>query len=441
MLRGRGYDARGGAPFGAVIEALRGTIDAPAMAGVDAEWLAEIARVVPELRRRFTALPDVSTSAPADGWRLFEAVAQVLLALSEQRPLAVMIDDLQWCDADSCGLLHFLVRRLADARVIWCATFTLGEVERDAPAARLSRALRATRGATHLTISPLSAEDVWQLVRELGRVDAPMGGQRLAARIHEVTAGNPFYVIELLKTLFAQDVLSVDPDTKAWIVSPTAIGADGFSYAPTVHEAIADRIECLPDELHAVLISVASAGRGCRAEVLSHLHGISRLHAAMLGDALVERHLVVEDDGVYRCAHPTIAAVVRARLTTSRRREVHRALAVTLELLLRASVRSDFEVAEIARHADQGGEHALAYRYALLAAEAAVKRYAFDEALSWLDLAASSARSPADAGIVDRKTALVLEQAGWREAPPVRSRVSSATRRMEPADLDLPVRA
>ena len=440
VLRGRGYDAHGGAPFGAVMEALRGTIDAPAMAGVDAEWLAEIARVVPELRRRFTALPEPGAGAPADGWRLFEAVAQVLLALSEHRPLAVMIDDLQWCDADSCALLHFLVRRLDGARVLWCATFTVGEVERDAPAARLSRALRATRGATHVTIAPLSAEDVWQLVRELGRVDAPNGARRLAARIHEVTAGNPFYVIELLKTLFAQDVLSVDPETKAWIVSPAAIEGGGFTYAPTVHEAIADRIECLPDELHAVLISVASTGRGCRADVLSHLHGISRLHAAMLGDALVERHLAVEEDGAYRCAHPTIAAVVRQRLTTSRRREVHRALALTLDLLL-ADRHSDFEVGEIARHADQAGDHALAYRYALLAADAAVRRCAFDEALSWLDLASGSARTPDDAAMVDRTTAQVLEQAGWREVPSVRNRVSLATRQVEPADLDLPVRA
>jgi len=441
VLRGRGYDARGGAPFGAMIEALRGTVDAPALAGVEAEWLAEVARVVPELRRRFSSLPETSQSAPADGWRLFEAVAQVLVALSEQRPLAVMIDDLQWCDADSCALLQFLVRRLAGARVLWCATFTLGEVERDAPAARLGRALRATRGATHLTIAPLSEEDVWQIVRELGRVDAPTGGRRLAARIHEVTAGNPFYVIELLKTLFAQDVLSIDGETKAWIVSPTAVEKGGFTYAPTVHEAIADRIECLPDELHAVLISVASAGRGCRADVLSHLHGISRLHAASAGDALVERHLVTEEDGVYRCAHPTIAAVVRARLTTSRRREVHRALALTLELLLPAGARSDFDVTEIARHADQAGDDALAYRYALLAADRAVARCAFDEALSWLDLASGSARSADDAGVVDRTTAQVLEQAGWREPPPVRARVSLATRRVESADLDLPLRA
>jgi predicted ATPase len=351
----------------------------------------------------------------------------------------VMIDDLQWCDADSCGLLHFLVRRLAESRVLWCATFTVGEVERDAPAARLGRALRSIRGAAHVSLAPLSRDEVWQLVRELGRVDAPNAGHRLAARIHEVTAGNPFYVIELLKTLFAQDILTVDPETKAWIVSPTAAENGGNSYAPTVHDAIADRIECLPSELHAVLISVACAGRGCRADLLSHLHGISRLHAAMLGDALVERHLVVEEDGAYACAHPTIAAVVRARLTTSRRREVHRALALTLELLLPTGARTGLEAGEIARHADQAGDRALAYRYALLAAEASVTRFAFDEALSWLDLAAGSAATAEDSEMVDRTTAHVLDLAGWREAPPLRGRVSLATRRVEAADLDLPV--
>jgi DNA-binding SARP family transcriptional activator len=440
VLRGRGSDARGGAPFGAIIEALRGTLDAPGLAGVDAEWLAEVARVLPELRRRFTAMPDVGAHAQADGWRLFEGVGQVLLALAEDRPLAVMIDDLQWCDADSCGLLHFLVRRLADSRVLWCATFTVGEVERDAPAARLGRALRSMRGAAHVTLDPLSQDDVWQLVRELGRVESPTDGQRLAARIHEVTAGNPFYVIELLKTLFAQDILTVDPETKAWIVSPTAAENGGHSYAPTVHDAIADRIECLPDELHAVLISIASAGRGCRAELLSHLHGISRLHAAMLGDALVERHLVVEADGAYACAHPTIAAVVRARLTTSRRREVHRAIALTLELLLPAGTQASLEAGEIARHADQAGDRAMAYRYALRAAEAGVARCAFDEALSWLDLAAASAMTAEESDVVDRTTARVLDLAGWREAPAARGRSSLATRRVEAADLDLPLR-
>ena len=444
VLRGRGYDARAGAPFGPMIEALRGTLDAPGLAGVDAEWLAEVARVLPELRRRFPGLPDVAAvAAAADGWRLFEGVAQVLVALAEESPVAIVIDDLQWCDADSCGLLHFLVRRLAESKVLWCATYTVGEVERDAPAARLSRALRAGRDASFVSLAPLTEEDLWQMVRELGRVDSPNGARRLAARVHEVTGGNPFYVIELFKTLFAQELLTVDPVTRAWNVSAAASGGMPTpAYSPTVHDAIADRIECLPDELHAVLITIASSGRGCRTDVLSHVHGISRLRAAMVGDALVERHLVSEEDGTYRCTHPTIAAVVRARLTTSRRREVHRALAQALELVLPTGEKvGGTQAAEIASQADHAGERPMAFRYALLASEGARARCAYDEALSWLDLACSSASGPEEKHDVDQLTARILELAGWREAPPVRARASLTMKRVEQDDLDLPLRA
>lgn len=444
VLRGRGYDARAGAPFGPMIDALRGTLDAPGLAGVDAEWLGEVARVLPELRRHFPGLPDVAAAgAAADGWRLFEAVAQVLLALAEESPVAIVIDDLQWCDADSCGLLHFLVRRLGDSKVLWCATYTVGGVERDAPAARLSRALRATRDAAFVSLAPLTEDDLWQMVRELGRVDAPNGARRFASRVHEVTGGNPFYVIELFKTLFAQELLTVDPETRAWNVSAAASGGMPTpAYSPTVHDAIADRIECLPDEPHAVLITIASSARGCRTDVLSHVHGISRLRAAMIGDALVERHLVVEEDGTYRCAHPTIAAVVRARLTTSRRREVHRALAQALELVLPAGKKVDgTQAAEIASQADHAGDKPMTYRYALLASEGARARCAYDEALSWLDLACSSSGGPPEADEVDRLTARILELAGWREAPPVRTRTTLTMRPVQQDDLDLPLRA
>jgi hypothetical protein len=82
----------------------------------------------------------------------------------------------------------------------------------------------------------------------------------------------------------------------------------------------------------------------------------------------------------------------------------------------------------------------MAHRYAMLAAEAGVARCAFDEALSWLDLAAASAATAEDSDVVDRTTARVLDLAGWREVPPVRGRVSLATRRVEADDLDLPLR-
>jgi hypothetical protein len=166
------------------------------------------------------------------------------------------------------------------------------------------------------------------------------------------------------------------------------------------------------------------------------VHGISRLHAAAVADALVERRLLLEEGGVYRCAHPVIAHVVRDGLTPSRRREIHRTLALGLEqAMVPHQIR---EVArELARHADRGGEPALAYRFALVASEGALERYAFAEALSWLDLAASNARGEEQTHAVNHRTADVLEAAGWSEAPPLAKLGSPITRELEQADFDL----
>lgn len=439
VLRGRAYDLRGGAPFGALIEAIRSAVDAPGLAGTDPQWLAEVARVMPELRARFPALPAI-TATSADAWRLFEGIAQLLAALAEEAPVTVLIDDLQWCDADSCALLHSLARKLDAAPVLWCLTFSPGAVERDAPSARLVRALRTLPHALMLPLQPLSEDDVWQLLRGLGRVSAPNGARRLAGRIHEVTTGFPFYVVELLKTLFAQGWLTVDPETGEWIVRAQDASDTSFlTLAPSVHEAIGERIACLPNDLGEVLISIAVSSRGCRTDVLSHVHGISRLRAAAACDALVERHLALEENGVYRCAHPVIARVVRDSLGPSRRREVHRGLALALEMTIPAGSEA-VDPGEIARHADQGGERAMTYRYAMFAASSCEARFAYDEALSWLDLAAAAAGSAADTDVVNRTTARMLESAGSHDPPRVESAGGVETGRLAPADFDLPAR-
>jgi DNA-binding SARP family transcriptional activator len=438
VLRGRGFDVRVGVPFGAMIEALRSGIDAPGLSGTDPQWLAEIARVVPELRQRFAGLPNVAAASTADSWRLFEGIAQMLLAISEETPVTVLIDDVQWIDADSCALLHFLVRKLERASILWFVTFAPGAVERDAAAARWVRALRGSPACEAIALQPLSEDEVWQLVRGLGRVSTPTGAKRLASRIYEATAGYPFYVVELLKTLFAQGWLTVDPESGEWIVerSDSRGGDEPALTLPSVHEAIAERIECLSDELKGALITIAVSTRGCRTDVMSHVHGISRLRAAAIGDALVERHLVVEDNGAYRVAHPVIGRVMVDELGKSRKREVHRGLALAMELV--DSERGDYsDPGEIARHAEQAGERAMAYRFAMQAVEACERRFAFDDALGWLDFAAGSASTAAEADAVNRATAQMLAISDRREVASMRAGSTAGT---TPASREVPAR-
>jgi len=442
VLRGRGYDATAGVPFAPIVNALRGALEAPGLAGADAEWLTEAARLLPELRQRFPGLAEPEAMPdPTDVWRLYEGIAQVVATLAGERPVVISVDDLQWCDEDSCKLIQFLVRRLDRAPILWLGTTTLGELERDAPAARLCRALRAKAGAETVSLAGLGEEDVWRLVRELGHVSTPTGARRFARRIYRITGGNPFYIFELIKTMFAQGLLAADERSGEWTAAPSALaGGKEFPLSRTVHDVIAERVDRLPEELGEVLITVAVAGGpGCRPEVLSHVHGISRLHAAAVCDALVERRLLEEGAGAYRCLHPVIGHVVRDRLTPTRRREEHRALAASLEVV--TPVPDARSVAgDVARHAEQGGDRALAYRSALLASESALQRCAFAEALSWLDLASAVAEDRSETEEVDRRTAVLLETAGWTEAPAGLAGRPPVTREIVREDLDLPLR-
>jgi DNA-binding SARP family transcriptional activator len=408
VLHGRGYDVAGGVPLGAVIEALRSGLDAPGLSGTDPRWLAEVARLVPELRSRFKSLGETASAHIGEPWHALEAIAQLLSALAEEAPVAILIDDLQWCDPESCTLLHSLIRKLDAVPVLWCLTFSPGSVQRDAPAARLMRALKTLRHTESLALRPLTADELWSLLETLGRVRDAQEIRRLASRIHDVTAGFPFYIVELLKTMFAQGWLNVDPASGEWLLQTEDSGeVTWLTIAPTVHEAIAERIECLPEELAAVLMTLAVSQRGCRTDVLSHVHGISRLRAAIDGDALVERHLAIEEDEIYRCAHPVIARVVSDALGASRRREVHRSLASAMEIVSTPDRPSD--PGTIARHAMEAGERAMAYRYAMRAAEACDARFAYNEAMTWLDLASGAATSPEDVDAVNRTTARLLE--------------------------------
>src|SRR5256885_10962423 len=64
VLRGRGYDAATGIPYGPVVEALRGALAAPGLGGAAPQWLTQALRPVPELRQRFPTLPQ--PAPPAD---------------------------------------------------------------------------------------------------------------------------------------------------------------------------------------------------------------------------------------------------------------------------------------------------------------------------------------------------------------------------------------
>lgn len=440
VLRTRAFESSADLPFGPVLDLVRAAISAPGAVGTDGQWLSELARVVPDVRREFPSVAESAITAPGASPLFAEAIAQLLLAVTEEVPVLVVVDDVQWCDGDSCHVLQFLVHRLANAPVLWCIARTSGLAARDSASARLVRALRTAPSHQHIVIEPLSADAVWQLIRKMGRITHPDGARRFAARVYEVTGGNPLYVIELLKTLFARGWIRVHHDTQEWIPGDNNSG-DLLAHElfPDAQAAIAERVAALPDEQHAVLLTVATLGGPCHTSLLSYVHGISRLRAAHLCDGLVERRLLTESDGFYLCAHAVIGEAVLSSMGTSRRREVHRMIALALTDAA-ASVNRTVDPGAIARHAAAGGETAMAFRSALHASALCAERAAWEDAMSWADLASQCADTAEAVRLADEHTAQLLARAGW-STPPARTSARSPTPQhvvaIDRADVDL----
>lgn len=360
-------------PHGATARLVRATLDLPAVSSTAGQWLAELARLAPELRERFPGIPAVEpASASVGSWRLFEAAGQLLGALAAERPVAILVDDLHWCDAESAAVLTALVGRERVSRLLWAVTLSAGAAEHGAPGPRLAGALVASGGGRRVRLRRLDAGEVTRLVASLGVLASDDGAsarlRALAAAVHTASEGVPGLVAGLLRAARACGALHGDT-VGGWDAADGAeqLLADLPASLGDVRGAIAARVDRLPDDTRELLGTLALAEVLCDLDLLSRLHGMSRLRVASIGDALVARGLAREAEGGYACAHRLVAAVVSERASAVWRREAHRALAHLLAERWPASA-TGAGARAVARHAAAGGDDVLARRYAAVPA-------------------------------------------------------------------------
>jgi len=285
-----------------------------------------------------------------------------------------------------------------------------------------------------VNVDPLAEDQVRQLVFEMGHISSPDLGDRFSRRIFTVTKGNVFYMMEVLKALFEQRVLTV-AENGEWVLG-SEVRASDFQMPPTIRRAMEQRLQSLPAVLRDLLTTIAVGRVACSVKLISEVTHLPRLEVATLCDELVGCHLLIEEDGTFQPAHPMVADVIRRGLSPARMAELNRAFALGLDTVTPADARPAL-AGRIARHADRGGVPQLATQAAIEASLDAVQRFAFEEALSWLDLAARQATDEKAVEEVDTLTAKVLALAGWNEAPATPSGKDSMVQRMETADFDL----
>jgi len=344
-LRGRAFEPEMTRPYGAWVDALRGHTPAPSAL----DRFPDLAMLLPELGGAQTPTP---VSHPtSDRNRLFEAVLGFFSHLSDQAPLAIVLDDVHWLDEGSAALLHYLARRLRGRRVLLACAARPGELAANAAVSRVLRALGAEHGARSLTVGPLDAGATGELVRA---VDPSVDPEQVFAESH----GNSLFSLEVAR----------------------AFAERGTRLSHSIEGIIADRLAGLDESAKGLAAWAACLGGRIRLDVLASASGCAAADVLRSIDDLERRAILrVSGDESYGFAHDLIHHVAYQQIAEPRRRFMHAAIAQALSKVENPDISLAIEVAH---HADLGAVHRLAARTAEAAGKQCLAVFANAEALA-----------------------------------------------------------
>ena len=379
------------APWAEVVAALRriGDVDT-------GEW-QELPRVVPALGAN-----GGGTTAAHSGsrYRLLDEIAHFLRLAARRRPLVVVIDDVQWADSATWDALETVTQQLDGDRILVCLTIRSEE----AGGEPLERRSRLARSAAFREIPlPLLTRDELKQWMEAAfhRQDV---GREMLAFLYRQTQGNPLLVVQVLRTLLDEGAMWDSGERWEW--RPVS----ELRLPLSVTDLIARRLSRLSPPSHALLGAAAVVGREFDLELAAAAADAEP--AALLqavdegGRASLVRPAPERGADRYAFAHALLAEALREAMPPRQRRRVHQRVA---EALAR---RTPDAHAEIATHYDRAGDAPNAYRTALLAAAAARKVYAHQEATEFLRLAERHATTPPQLAEVRAQLAEIAEALG-----------------------------
>ena len=173
VLVGRSYETSAGLSYQPLTHLLRQRLErenAPEDLLSDL-WLAQLARLLPELRERYPDLPPPTKEENTARQHLFEAIARLGQALAARRPLVLFIDDWHWADSASLDMLHYAIQRWAEEKVPILLLLTLRqEALTDSPDLQNWLVqLKRSSSAQQLDLTGLSAAETARLVETLFR--------------------------------------------------------------------------------------------------------------------------------------------------------------------------------------------------------------------------------------------------------------------------------
>jgi DNA-binding SARP family transcriptional activator/predicted ATPase len=313
---------------------------AAAAAKPGATWLPQLRDRLERQRAAVEALEESD---------LFQQVTNLLRTLAKARPLLLVLDDLQWADAASAGLLLHLGRRLAGSPILLAGAYRPEEVIprpaslRDPrtiphPLRQVLAELQRQSGHIWLDLADVPEPEGRHFVDSLLDAEPNRLEDGFRQDLFAHAGGHPLFTVELLRAMQERGDL-VQDDTGSWVPGPAL---DWAELPPRVEGVIEARVGRLGEELREFLSVASVEGEEFTAQVVARVQEIGeRQGLRMLSRELEKRHRLVRERSAmhlgrqqlsrYRFAHALFQQYLYHDLGDGERALLHRKIAEAIE--------------------------------------------------------------------------------------------------------------
>ena len=363
--------------------------------------------------------------------RMLREIAEALETITSERPLLLVLEDLQWVDPSTVDLISALARRRQPAKLMLIGTYRPAEIAlSDQPLKALKPDLLIHHLCHEIALEPLGKAEVAEyLEAEAGGAATPKG---LSEVIYRHTEGNPLFMVAALDHMRDRGVLAVE--NGAWQIKAPLEKID-LGAPDSLRQMIEFQIEQLSTEERLALevmsvlrkfplsVAIGSAVANIDPETFEDsLERLARRHQVIRPAAYRFYRSECSLSPFYEFVHVLYRQALYSWIGTARRRKLHRRMGEAAEAL---HVFPEPEgLTELAYQFEEGGDWLRAVKYLQLAADTAGRRFETRQAAGILEHVLELAnriegteRAQAEVGILGKLAAIYSSSFDPRAVP------------------------
>ncbi|NIS70351.1 MAG: AAA family ATPase [Proteobacteria bacterium] len=298
--------------------------------------------------------------------KTFEAIRDLFIRVSQEKPLVLAVEDLQWIDKTSEEFLDYLIGWLANTPIMLILLYRT----------EYSHHWGSKTYYTKIGLNQLGTTSSAELVQAI------LEGGEVVPEVRELilsrAAGNPLFTEEFTHTLMENG--SIERKDKKYVLSRKA---SDIQVPDTIQAVIAARMDRLEDN-HKRTMQIASViGRDFLFRLLTRISGMGKelqVYLAKLQslEFIYEKNLFPELEYMFK--HVLIHDVAYHSLLIKTRKQIHERIGNAMEELYKDRIDEHYE--KLAYHYQQSGNREKAADYLVLTAKKTADRFANEEAMA-----------------------------------------------------------